>query len=69
MASRHRRIEVADPDHPFRLATSPSRSFLNSTFIESPKGIAREKRPMAKMHPEDAANWGFKTGDLVKLGV
>ena len=29
-------IEEADAEHPFRLATSPARSFLNSTFNETP---------------------------------
>ncbi len=29
-------IEVADAEHPFRLATSPARNFLNSTFAETP---------------------------------
>jgi anaerobic selenocysteine-containing dehydrogenase len=29
-------IEVVDRDHPFRLATSPARSFLNSSFTETP---------------------------------
>ena len=29
-------IEEADDAHPFRLATSPSRGFLNSTFNETP---------------------------------
>ena len=29
-------IEAADDAHPFRLATSPARHFLNSTFTETP---------------------------------
>ena len=29
-------IEEADEAHPFRLATSPSRSFLNTSFNETP---------------------------------
>ncbi|NRB31579.1 MAG: molybdopterin oxidoreductase family protein [Rhizobiaceae bacterium] len=60
-------IEQADPDHPFRLATSPSRSFLNSTFNESPKGIAREKRPSVKLHPDDADALGIADGQKVRL--
>ena len=35
-------IEEADEAHPFRLATSPSRSFLNTSFNETPSSIARE---------------------------
>ena len=38
-------IEVADAEHPFRLATSPARGFLNSTFNETPTSLAQEKRP------------------------
>ncbi len=34
-------IEEADAEHPFRLATSPARSFLNSTFNETPSHRAR----------------------------
>ena len=33
-------IEVADEEHPFRLATSPARNFLNSTFAETPASRA-----------------------------
>ena len=33
-------IEEADEAHPFRLATSPSRSFLNTTFNWNvPEGV------------------------------
>ena len=35
-------IETADAEHPFRLATSPARSFLNSTFTETPGSKTRE---------------------------
>ena len=38
-------IEEADAEHPFRLATSPARGFLNSTFNETPTSRAREGRP------------------------
>ena len=36
-------IEEADAEHPFRLATSPARDFLNSTFNETPTSRARER--------------------------
>ncbi|MBV9557483.1 MAG: molybdopterin oxidoreductase family protein, partial [Pseudolabrys sp.] len=61
-------IEVADAEHPFRLATSPSRGFLNSTFTETPSSIAHEKRPTVMMHPEDAAAAQIVDGDYVVLG-
>ncbi len=35
-------IEEADARHPFRLATSPARSFLNSTFNETPSSRSKE---------------------------
>ena len=61
-------IEVADSEHPFRLATSPARSFLNSTFQENITGQKREGRPEVQMHPDDAAGLNVQTGDRVRLG-
>jgi anaerobic selenocysteine-containing dehydrogenase len=61
-------IEEADDIHPFRLATSPARSFLNSTFTETPGSISREKRPEVLIHPADAAAAGIASGDAVVLG-
>jgi anaerobic selenocysteine-containing dehydrogenase len=61
-------IESADAEHPFRLATSPSRSFLNSTFSETPGSKAKEQRPTLLIHPEDAAGLGVGDGDRVRLG-
>jgi anaerobic selenocysteine-containing dehydrogenase len=61
-------IESADADHPFRLATSPSRSFLNSTFAETQSSKSKEKRPELLIHPQDAAGLGIANGDKVKLG-
>ena len=36
-------IEEADAAHPMRLATSPSRGFLNSTFNETPSSRAQNR--------------------------
>ena len=52
-------IEVADTEHPFRLATSPARGFLNSTFNETPTSLAQESRPTVMIHPDDAASLGI----------
>ena len=60
-------LEAADEAHPFRLATSPARQFLNSTFTESPTGLARERRPEVMIHPVDAAARGIADGDWVEL--
>jgi anaerobic selenocysteine-containing dehydrogenase len=61
-------IEEADAEHPFRLATSPARGFLNSTFNETPTSLAQEKRPTVFIHPGDAAEQGIGDGDTVTLG-
>lgn len=60
-------IEEASPEHPFRLITPPARSFLNSTFTETPASRQREGRPTALIHPEDCARLGLVAGDLVRI--
>ena len=61
-------IEEANEEHPFRLATSPSRNFLNTTFTETPSSKAREGAPSVMMHPADAARLSIAEGDVVVLG-
>jgi anaerobic selenocysteine-containing dehydrogenase len=61
-------IEEADEAHPFRLATSPSRSYLNTSFNETPSSQAREGAPSVMIHPDDAASLGIADGDAVTLG-
>jgi anaerobic selenocysteine-containing dehydrogenase len=62
-------IEAADDRHPFRLATSPSRSFLNSSFNETSSSRDKEGgRPEVMIHPADAAERGIADGGLVRLG-
>jgi anaerobic selenocysteine-containing dehydrogenase len=61
-------IEEADAEHPFRLATSPARGFLNSTFTETPTSINREQRPTVMINPDDAAALGIAEGEKVVLG-
>ena len=61
-------IEEADEKHPFRLATSPSRSYLNTTFNETLGSQAREGAPTVMMHPEDASALSIADGDAVTLG-
>jgi len=60
--------EDANAEHPFKLATSPARSFLNSSFTETPGSHAREIRPVVMMHPLDADVLGVGEGDIVRLG-
>jgi anaerobic selenocysteine-containing dehydrogenase len=62
-------IEQADQAHPFRLATSPSRGFLNSTFNETASSRASNRgRPDVMIHPEDAASLGILDGAAVVIG-
>ncbi|MGE0009160.1 MAG: molybdopterin-dependent oxidoreductase [Parvibaculaceae bacterium] len=61
-------IEEATETYPFRLATSPARTFLNSTFNETPSSRKREGRPTVFAHPDDLAALGLKDGDKVRLG-
>jgi anaerobic selenocysteine-containing dehydrogenase len=61
-------IETADENHPFRLATSPARSYLNTSFNETPSSQAREGTPSVMMHPDDAARLAISDGDMVTLG-
>ncbi len=61
-------IEEQDAEHPFRLATSPARGFLNSTFNETPTSLRQEERPTVMIHPEDANACGIGEGDYVVLG-
>ncbi len=59
--------EEADAAHPFRMATSPARNFLNSSFTEAPTSLAKEERPTVMVHPDDAAPLGIADGDAVEL--
>jgi len=61
-------IEKADKRHPFRLATSPSRGYLNSSFNETPGSLAREGVPRAKINPADLEALGISDGDPIRMG-
>lgn len=61
-------IELADEEHPFRLATSPARNFLNSTFAETKTSREKEGRPEVMVHPDDAAAHGLEDGAVVQIG-
>jgi anaerobic selenocysteine-containing dehydrogenase len=61
-------IEKADREHPFRLATSPSRSYLNSSFNEMPSSRRREGRPRVKIHPDDLSMLGLTDGQRIRMG-
>ena len=58
-------IDRATAEKPFRLVAAPARTFLNSTFTETPGSLARERRPTALMNPEDCTALGVGEGDRV----
>jgi anaerobic selenocysteine-containing dehydrogenase len=57
-----------DGDHPFRLVAAPARTFLNSTFTETPGSEARERRPEILLNPLDMTSHRLKDGELVTVG-
>ena len=64
-------VAVIDEDHPeqpFRLVAAPSRSFLNSSFNNTPSSVAREGRPTALVHPDVLAGIGVRDGDRLRIG-
>jgi anaerobic selenocysteine-containing dehydrogenase len=60
--------EAPDAAHPFKLATSPARSYLNSSFAETPSSRKREGRPEVMINPADAERLGIGQGQRVELG-
>jgi anaerobic selenocysteine-containing dehydrogenase len=60
--------ERTSPDVPFRLATSPSRSFLNSTFSETAGSRRKQPAPTVLIRSDDAAAAGIAAGEKVRLG-
>jgi anaerobic selenocysteine-containing dehydrogenase len=61
-------LDDGDPEQPFRMVPAPSRSFLNTSFNNTPSGIAREGRPTALVHPEALAGLGIADGDRIRIG-
>ena len=61
-------IDDGDPARPFRLVPAPSRSFLNTSFNNTPSSLAREGRPTAMIHPQALAALGMADGDRVRIG-
>ena len=64
-------FDVNDPtcaERPYRLVTAPARTFLNSTFTETPGSRRREARPTVLVAPERCAALGLADGDVVTLG-
>ncbi|MEM7224030.1 MAG: molybdopterin-dependent oxidoreductase [Pseudomonadota bacterium] len=58
----------ADAGHPFRLVAAPARTFLNTSFTETPGSLKREQRPTVLIHPAALARLGRAEGEKVRLG-
>jgi len=61
-------IEACDEQHPFRLATSPARAFLNSSFNETPGSQKREGAPKVFIHSADAKELDIADEQEVVVG-
>ena len=61
-------LDDGNPARPFRLVPAPSRSFLNTSFNNMPRSIAREGRPTALVHPDALAGLGVRDGDRIRIG-
>ncbi|SME88031.1 Anaerobic selenocysteine-containing dehydrogenase [Tistlia consotensis] len=61
-------IDLQDEKHPFRLVAAPARSYLNSTFTETPGSRKREQRPTLLIHPGALDDLGAADGDLMRVG-
>jgi anaerobic selenocysteine-containing dehydrogenase len=61
-------IDEGDAKQPFRLVAAPSRSFLNTSFNNTPSSIAREGRPTALVHPDVLKGLKLGDGDRVRIG-
>ncbi|WP_299399286.1 molybdopterin oxidoreductase family protein [Pelagibius sp.] len=54
--------------HPFRLVAAPARSFLNTSFTETPGSQKREDRPTILIHPAAAKALGVEDGGRLRIG-
>ncbi|HXP77313.1 MAG TPA: molybdopterin oxidoreductase family protein [Stellaceae bacterium] len=61
-------IDKADAEHPFRMMAPPARSFLNSSFNNTPSSVGREGKPSVLIHPDDLRALGLAAGERVRLG-
>jgi anaerobic selenocysteine-containing dehydrogenase len=61
-------IDKADAEHPFRMMAPPARSFLNTSFNNTPSSVGREGKPSVLVHPDDLKALGLETGARVRLG-
>ena len=60
--------DTTNMHRPLRLVTPPSRTYLNTSFTETPSSRKREGRPTAQVHPQDAKKLGIVDGGKVRMG-
>ncbi|WP_149537046.1 molybdopterin-containing oxidoreductase family protein [Siccirubricoccus phaeus] len=68
LPSYWQKLEWAGADTPFRLITPPARSFLNTSFTETPGSKKREGAPVLRVNPKNAARLGITDGATVRIG-
>ena len=56
---------LASRPSPLVCISPPAHSFLNTTFANVPRFLAREQQPRLRIHPDDAAARGIANGDSV----
>jgi anaerobic selenocysteine-containing dehydrogenase len=61
-------IDKPTQNKPLRMATSPARGFLNSSFTETQTSRKREGRPTVMMTSSDASQLGLVDGQRVCVG-
>lgn len=61
-------IDTPTQQCPLRLVTAPARQYLNTSFTETASSRRIEKKPCARLHPEDLVRYGLTDGELVILG-
>lgn len=61
-------VDRATAEKPFRLVAAPARTYLNTTFTETPGSVKREGRPEIMLHPEACARLGVVAGEVVRVG-
>jgi len=68
MPDHMRTFEAASDEHPFRMVAPPARSFLNTSFTETPGSRKREGEPRALLRPEDMEALGLIAEGQVEIG-
>ncbi len=51
-----------------RMVAAPARSYLNTSFTETPTSQRLEGRPMVLVHPEDCARLALTEGGRTRIG-